>query len=246
MVNNNVIAWMYHDVVSREYPVSGFQKPGARKYTLTVEDFEAQLCRLSDYPQMEYTFDDGGSSFLYTIAPVLEKYGKRGIFFIATGYIGTSGFLTEEEIRELDRRGHCIAAHSHTHPVKMSDLTEKEMRLEWKMSKQVLERIVGHDVNMAAVPGGAVSARVLDAMRKEGFTDLYTSEPTMRIRCMNGAYIKGRFAVTRSVTPEYLVSVIECPIFRMKLMVRYHFLYVLKWILGSQYSTIKRRFQFFH
>ena len=31
---------MYHDVVSREYPVSGFQKPGARKYTLTVEDFE--------------------------------------------------------------------------------------------------------------------------------------------------------------------------------------------------------------
>lgn len=240
---NNVIAWMYHDVVSKECPVSGFQKPGAWKYTISVEEFEAQVARLQHYSQVEFTFDDGGCSFFHTIAPILEKYGKRGIFFIATQYIGTPGFLTEREVNELDKRGHVIGAHSHTHPVKMSDMSTEGMRQEWKTSKQVLEQIVGHDVRVAAVPGGAVSARVLQSMRAEGFTELYTSEPTTSVTYKENAYIKGRFAVTKTSTSDGLVALMERRGLRMKLWVRYHVLYVIKWILGTHYHTIKRYFQ---
>lgn len=240
MKNENIVL-MYHDVISEECRVSGFQKTGAWQYTLSVEHFEEHVKRLEDYRQVEYTFDDGGCSFLHTIAPVLEKYGKRGVFFIATKYIGTPGFLTEEAIKELDQRGHQIAAHSHTHPTKISTLSVEYILREWSESKQILERIVGHEVTMAAVPGGAVSKAVLLSMAEVGFTNIYISEPTTEIKNLNSSLIIGRFAVTRRVAADDLVRLVEHRYVRLQWQIRYKLLSAVKWLLGSNYNIIKQK-----
>ena len=103
-------AIMYHDVVENgDFASSGFPGEGAHVYKLRREDFERHLDAIGAR-EVALTFDDGGVSFLHPIADLLEARGRRGCFFITTGRIGTPGFLSEEEVRELHRRGHSSAA----------------------------------------------------------------------------------------------------------------------------------------
>ena len=85
-------------------------------------------------------------------ARLLEQHGWRGHFFIATDYIGRPGFLTESQLAELARRGHCIGGHGVSHPARMSACSTRELDHEWQTSARILGEIVGHPVTTASVP----------------------------------------------------------------------------------------------
>lgn len=58
------------------------------------------------------SFDDTRADHYLTVAPILEKYGYRGTFFIMTVSIGKPGYMTREQIKELAERGHAIGLHT--------------------------------------------------------------------------------------------------------------------------------------
>ena len=89
---------MYHDIVTKTDKSSGFQNDSAFQYKVEESAFEEQVKALQG-KDVVFTFDDGGESFLTKIAPILEKYGFKGVFFISTKYIGTQGFLTKEQVK---------------------------------------------------------------------------------------------------------------------------------------------------
>lgn len=238
------VVLMYHDVVSDAHPRSGFQKVGAIQYTLTAEQFEEHLkanCQqtASALP-LVFTFDDGGSSFYTLIADILERYGLRGIFFVSTAYIGTEHFLTAEQIRELDRRGHIIGSHSHSHPRDISQLNRESCLKEWTESKRILESITGHAITAASVPGGAISAMVFDCMAKAGFEDIYTSEPTVVTRSRGTATIHGRYGVTQGMTAASILELVTSPAKRNQLHRKYQLLRLAKVLMGKQYNNLKQ------
>ena len=81
-------------------------------------------------PIVTFTFDDGTEDHYTHAAPILEKYGYRGIFNISTAFIGGHsdlGFncLTREQIKDLYARGHEIASHT-VHHVNMRNLWMRE------------------------------------------------------------------------------------------------------------------------
>src|SRR5258705_76404 len=107
-------ALMYHDVVpAGAEDASGFPGRDAALYKVTPELFEQHLQAI-DAAGAAITFDDGGISALWA-ADVLERYGRLGHFFITTNYIGTPGFVSESDLRELSGRGHVIGSHSCSH-----------------------------------------------------------------------------------------------------------------------------------
>lgn len=77
---------MFHDVISRDFPNSGFSKPGALQYTIDDHKFEAlvKFC-VESSSDVVFSFDDGGNSFYNIAAPILERYGKRGYFSSVLG-----------------------------------------------------------------------------------------------------------------------------------------------------------------
>lgn len=232
---------MFHDVVNAQHQASGFKKVGAIQYCLDEDKFVQLLdeaIKVDD--SVVLSFDDGGSSFYHVIAPLLEKYGKRGIFFISTKYIGTPGFMTSEEIKELDVRGHIIASHSHSHPKIISELPVDKIRQEWIISKEILESIIKHKVEIASIPGGAVSDEVLEIMSESGYQAIYTSEPTSIERKVGTTTIYGRFAITETSTPEYVRKVLKDKSFQKRLIIRYKLLRLGKRILGGRYNTFKQ------
>lgn len=235
---------MYHCVYDAAPKETGFQNKGAIVYKLSASQFEEQvklLCSKSKGDNVLFTFDDGGVSFHTVIAPILERYSQYGVFFISTQYIGTSGFMTSEQILDLYKRGHIIASHSHSHPENMTKLSREEMKQEWSRSVDKLNEIIGYNVTIASIPNGFASGDICEAARKAGITQLYTSDPTTKIKIVDKQQIIGRYAITNDMSTEYVASIVFDKPVRWKRHLRFKFLNIAKCILGPLYLTIRKR-----
>lgn len=221
-----VAALLYHDVVDDgRDDESGFPGAAAGRYKLRSEDFELHLqalARSAQGPPAVFddiqaggravpwllTFDDGGSSAL-AIGEQLAERGWRGHFFVTVDYIGTAGFLGPNAIRSLSELGHVIGSHSCSHPERMSRCTWAELLHEWGRSAEVLSEILGQPVTVASVPAGHYGKVVARAAAAAGVRTLFTSEPVLTTRDVDGCRVVGRFTIQRGVRPE-TASALAC------------------------------------
>jgi peptidoglycan/xylan/chitin deacetylase (PgdA/CDA1 family) len=204
---------IYHDVVERgERENAGMPGPLAGRYKLDPARFEEHLAAVAEtgrsvgllgsdtWPEVAFTFDDGGSSALLAAA-MLEAKGWRGHFYMTTDRIGAPGFLDEAGLRDLAERGHVIGSHSHTHPRYMGKLPAGELELEWSRSREELARVLGSPPETAAVPGGFLSPRVVDTAAAAGYRLLLTSEPSSRVHRRGAIAYAGRYTIWDSTPP---------------------------------------------
>lgn len=242
------ITLMYHCVYDNDVTESGFQNESSFLYKINAEDFEKQVCSVVTYCNshnlplntVEFTFDDGGCSFHHIIAPILERYGIKGVFFISTFYIDTPGFLTRKEIEELVEHGHFIGSHSHSHPDNLSKLTEKEISGEWKESCGLLKAIVGDEIKIASIPNGYESKCLFLLAKNAGVDILYTSAPTTSVKNRYGVKALGRYVVHNRMTNDEVLSIIADKRKRKFMYARWRLLSLAKAILGSQYYILKK------
>jgi peptidoglycan/xylan/chitin deacetylase (PgdA/CDA1 family) len=205
-------ALMYHDIVAAGTEnSSGFPGRDAALYKVTPDVFASHLDAIAHarspsalpappaLPDPLFTFDDGGVSAMVA-ADALERRGFVGHFLITANYIGTRGFVTEHDIRELARRGHVIGSHSCSHPLRMGHCPWAQLVDEWWRSRTILTDILGSDVRIASVPGGDFTPQVAEAAAEAGIAQLFTSEPTSESRQAFGVTLIGRFAIQRWTT----------------------------------------------
>jgi len=100
------------------------------------------------------TFDDSREEHAEIAAPVMEKYGFRGVFFIMTITYNKKNYMTKEQIAQLSKNGHTIGLHSwdHTMVIKYKDAADWQKQVA--SPKKKLEGIVGKDVEFWAYPNG--------------------------------------------------------------------------------------------
>ncbi|WP_256301975.1 polysaccharide deacetylase family protein [Haloarchaeobius salinus] len=180
------VALLYHDIVSPENAASsGVVTDGSWRYKLDPERFRTHLETIDDSPftpstltetqtkQAVYlTFDDGGRTAMRA-AELLEEYGFRGNFFIITDRVNESGYLTWDEIKQLNAAGHLIGSHTCTHAnLLTSDDVDKELRV----SKQAIIDRIG-TCEALSIPKGAYDRSVFKSAWDAGYTYLLTSEP---------------------------------------------------------------------
>jgi peptidoglycan/xylan/chitin deacetylase (PgdA/CDA1 family) len=208
------VVLLYHDVAPRvKFDAHGLPGRLAARYKLEPEEFDAHLDAVEQTgrrvgligagrpaPPVAISFDDGGRSSL-PIADALERHGWRGHFFIITGLIGSSGFIDTDGIRELDRRGHEVGSHSHSHPSYMARLADAEIESEWVRSRATLTEVLGRPPTHASVPGGSVSPAVVQAVRRAGYEVLMTSDPVRRVERVESLLIFGRYPIWSSTRP---------------------------------------------
>ncbi len=150
----------------------------------------------SDRPGIIITFDDGFRSHAEYAAPLLEKYGFTGWFFLPTQFVDTpvkqqwdfaaehdiipygSDFendriaISWEQVSALESQGHIIGCHTWNHQRLGAELSEKKLIKEIVKSKAFLEAKVGHEVDIFCWVGGEENAYSRDAatlIRKAGY-----------------------------------------------------------------------------
>ena len=163
---------MYHALEDDEHP-AGYTEPGDKVYVLQVEQFREQMAYLKENGFRTYlidelleleqlpengivlTFDDGHESNSTLALPILQEYGFKAHFFITTGWIDTSRFMSEKQIIELADVGMGIGSHGVTHRF-LNNLASNEVQDELNKSKGSLEKILSQEVAGISYPGGRI------------------------------------------------------------------------------------------
>ena len=234
-MNNAVL--MFHDVYRDSCTESGFQSIGANHYKISEALFAEQLDSLSK-SSLIWTFDDGGVSFYNVIAPLLEQYNLRGHFFVVTDCIGSEGFLSIEQSRDLHNRGHIIGSHSSSHPENLLSLSYDERKEEWTKSVDFLNSVIGSQVTEVSIPNGYFDDGDIPLFRELGITKIYTSS-------LSDTYEKetirviGRVGIDMSFSPRKIKQVISGGWLFKRLVLREKMLDLLKRIMGQNYMKCK-------
>jgi len=145
-------------------------------YTVTPATFSAHMKILADsgyhsvspaqlYDYLVYnkelptkpfliTFDDSRVEHSKIAAPVMEKHGFRGTFFIMTITYNKKNYMTKDEIAELAKKGHTIGLHSWDHTMVIKYKEAADWQKEVVEPKKKLEAIVNKPVEYWADPNG--------------------------------------------------------------------------------------------
>jgi peptidoglycan/xylan/chitin deacetylase (PgdA/CDA1 family) len=138
-------------------------------------DFLSLLDGAACRDDVRITFDDGNASDLEHALPALSDRGLIGTFFVVAGRLGERGFLRADDVRTLADAGMAIGSHGMWHRP-WRELDEHDLQDELAGARQILEAVVERPVTEAACPFGSYDRRVLRALRREGYSSVYTSD----------------------------------------------------------------------
>ena len=119
----------------------------------TKEDRKFRFCRDKILRKKKYEF-------------VLEKMMKR------KGYKKKLRkkllFMTPKDLREIDKRGHTIGLHSHSHPTTIHTLSYNSQYKEYSKSKSILEKFLKKKVWSMSHPCGNYNKNSIKILKKKG------------------------------------------------------------------------------
>ena len=114
------------------------------------------------------TFDDGDISVYQTAFPIMQKYGLTGVVYIVGKYMGTEGYMSSEQIKELIVAGWEVGSHSNSH-YDLTKLKPEELYTEIVWARQALQESTGSPVLTFAYPFGEMNSGVAKKVRSAGY-----------------------------------------------------------------------------
>ena len=114
------------------------------------------------------TFDDGDISVYLTAFPIMQKYGLTGVVYIVGKYMGTEGYMSSEQIKELIVAGWEVGSHSNSH-YDLTKLKPEELYTEIVWARQALQESTGSPVLTFAYPFGEMNSGVAKKVRSAGY-----------------------------------------------------------------------------
>ncbi len=109
------------------------------------------------------TFDDGRQSQYTDALPILQKHNDKATFYLISGFLNTSGYLTTAQAEAIKQAGNEIGSHTVDHP-DLTTLTPAELTNELAQSKQTLQALFGPITDFAS-PYGAYNNQVIAAIK---------------------------------------------------------------------------------
>jgi len=143
------------------------QKKNYKAITLyDVQEFIKGDKQLPQKPIM-LTFDDGYDDNFSEALPLLDQYGQKAVFYIATDLVGNDGYMTWEHVENLKERGHEIGSHTRTHAdLKLISGNDKKLQDEVVKAKHILESKKLGPIISFCYPSGSYNEKVVDLVEE--------------------------------------------------------------------------------
>ena len=165
--DKGVLSLMYHRFNENKYPSTNIKMKVFNDQMNIIKsldyDFYDPKLFLDEFNKAKkkkkilITIDDGFKSFYNEAWPYLKKNKIPFILFVSTEPVGKNGYMTWEEIKEIDKSelGN-IGHHSHTHEY-LIDMTEKEFINDIETATQIFKEKLGYVPPIFSYPFGEYS-----------------------------------------------------------------------------------------
>lgn len=126
-----------------------------------------------DKNQVQICFDDGWKG-LYDNKEFFIRESVFPTTFLIVSRLGTEGYMTREQVVELDKKGFCFGCHTWSHKY-LTDFDDEGLKHEIIDAKAGLEKLLGHPVESICFPMGVFSDKVFNLCQEAGYTKIYSS-----------------------------------------------------------------------
>ncbi|OGX15621.1 MAG: hypothetical protein A2166_02495 [Omnitrophica WOR_2 bacterium RBG_13_41_10] len=114
------------------------------------------------------SFDDGAEDIYINAFPIIKRYAFPATIFMISSYIGIPGYLTLDELKEMQKYGIDVASHTRTH-FYLPQASEEELIREIFYSKRDLEKKLGSKVALFCYPAGGRNPRIMELVKETGY-----------------------------------------------------------------------------
>ena len=175
--DEGILSIMYHRFNESKYPSTNIQMEVFKKHIKLIKDSKLtfydpkNLAKDFDKPKSEkkilITIDDAFESFYTEAWPYLKKNKIPFILFVSTEPIGKNGYMTWEQLKEINKADFAtIGHHSHTHDYLIDKSNNVFVADIEKANKIFLEKI-GYIPSLFSYPFGEYSKFMKDYISKK-------------------------------------------------------------------------------
>ena len=161
---------MYHRFNENKYPSTNIKNEIFLEHLkeinklkiefITFKKFENLIINKIDKNYLLLTVDDAFQSFYEEAWPILKKKKIPFILFVSTREIGSYGYMTWNQIREVASNDLVtIGNHSHTHEY-LIDWNDNKIKLDIETSIKIFEKELGYSPKIFSYPFGEYSTNL--------------------------------------------------------------------------------------
>ena len=158
---------MYHRFNENKYPSTNVKMDifknqieiirGKGLYFYNPLDFKDEFAKPKNEKKILLTIDDAFSSFYENAWPYLKKNKIPFILFVSTEPVGKNGYMTWEQIKEVEKEKFAyIGNHSHSHEY-MIDFTLEKFKEDIDLSIKIFKEKLGYNPIYFSYPFGEYS-----------------------------------------------------------------------------------------
>ena len=174
--DEGVVSIMYHRFNESKYPSTNIQMEVFKEHVKFIKDsninfynpkeFEKKFDNPKKEKKILLTIDDAFLSFYTEAWPYLKKNKIPFILFVSTEPVGKRGYMTWDQIREIDKTDFgFIGHHSHTHEYLIDD-TDDEFIIDIKKANKIFLEKLGYVPTLFSYPFGEYSKFMKDFISK--------------------------------------------------------------------------------
>ena len=174
--DRGILSLMYHRFNEDKYPTTNIQMDVFKNQIEIIKKFKydfydpKNLEKNFDTPKSDkkilITIDDAFSSFYEFAWPYLKKEKIPFILFVSTEAVGKNGYMTWDQIRELEKETITyIGNHSHSHDY-LVDLETDEFIVDINSSSLIFKEKLGYNPIFFSYPFGEYSLFIKEYISK--------------------------------------------------------------------------------
>jgi peptidoglycan/xylan/chitin deacetylase (PgdA/CDA1 family) len=115
------------------------------------------------------TFDDANEDNYTNAFPIMKKYGFTGVLYLPYDYIGTNGYLTVDQVKEMAAAGWEVGSHTLSHSINFPIMDPPTLRSEIVDSRKKLAALLGLPIMTFAYPFGDAPGAAVDYVHFAGY-----------------------------------------------------------------------------
>jgi len=168
--DRGILSLMYHRFNENRYPSTNIQMDIFKQQIEIIKNSKYNFYNPKDLkenfqtPKIEkkilITIDDAFSSFYDVAWPYLKKENIPFILFVSTEFVGKNGYMTWDQIKELEIESTAyIGNHSHAHNY-LVDLKNEDFIIDINTSSAIFREMLGYNPIFFSYPFGEYSSLI--------------------------------------------------------------------------------------